>query len=159
MSSVRATGGAGTGTGARRGLLQTVAAAVAATFVLVGILGFVPGITSDFGDLGFAGHESEAKLLGLFQVSVLHNVVHLLFGLVGLAMARSARGARTFLIGGGAVYLVLWLYGLFIDHESALNFVPVNDADNWLHLALGLGMIAFGLVLTDPGARRDAARH
>ena len=151
MSSVRGSAGAG------RSLLQTAAMAVAATFVLVGILGFIPGITSSYGDLGLAGHQSTAKLLGIFQVSILHNLVHLAFGLVGLAMARTPAGARSYLVGGGAVYLVLWLYGLFIDHDSAANFVPVNTADNWLHLALGLGMIGLGLTLSDARARRRTA--
>jgi hypothetical protein len=128
--------------------VRTAATAVAAVFVLVGILGFIPGITSNYDALSFAGHESDAKLLGVFQVSVLHNIVHLLFGLVGLALARSASGARSYLIGGGAIYLVLWLYGLVIDHDGAANFVPVNSADNWLHFVLGLGMIALGLLTT-----------
>jgi predicted transporter len=101
----------------------------------------------------FAGHESEAKLLGLFQVSILHNIVHLLFGAAGLAMARTVSGARNYLIGGGAIYLVLWLYGLVIDHNSAANFVPLNGADNWLHLLLGIGMIALGLLTTRRNAR------
>ncbi len=61
-------------------------------------------------------------------------------------MSRSARTAVTYLIGGGGVYLVLWVYGLLIDQESDANFVPLNDADNWLHLGLGLGMIALGLL-------------
>lgn len=117
-------------------------------FLLVGILGFVPGITTNYGDMAFAGDASEAKLLGIFQVSILHNIVHLLFGVAGLAMARAASTARTFLIGGGVIYLVLWLYGLFIDHDSAANFVPLNAADNWLHFVLGLGMIALGVLLT-----------
>jgi hypothetical protein len=131
-----------------RTLVQTAALAVGATFVLVGILGFIPGITTDYGTMQFAGHNSEAKLLGIFQVSILHNIVHLLFGVAGLALARTISGARSYLIGGGAVYLVLWLYGLVIDHESAANFVPVNSADNWLHLLLGLGMIALGFLTT-----------
>jgi hypothetical protein len=80
-------------------------------------------------------------------VSVLHNLVHLLFGVAGLAMARSASTARTFLVGGGAVYLLLTVYGVVIDHQSAANFVPVNGADNLLHLALGVGMLTAGLVL------------
>ena len=135
--------------GARgRTLVQTAALAAAATFALVGVLGFIPGITTDYGTLQFAGHESEAKLLGIFQVSILHNIVHLLFGLAGFALARTVSGARSYLIGGGAVYLVLWLYGLVIDHESAANFVPVNSADNWLHLLLGIGMIALGFLTT-----------
>ena len=135
-------------TGSRRALVQTAALAVGVVFLLVGVLGFIPGITADYDTMTFAGHESEAKLLGIFQVSVLHNIVHLLFGIAGLAMARTVSGARAYLIGGGAVYLVLWLYGLVIDHNSAANFVPVNSADNWLHLFLGLGMIALGLLTT-----------
>src|SRR5690349_12591873 len=83
--------------------VQTAALAVAAVFVLVGILGFIPGITTGYDTMTFAGHESEAKLLGIFQVSILHNIVHLLFGLVGFALARTISGARAYLIGGGAV--------------------------------------------------------
>lgn len=127
--------------------VQTAALAVGVVFLLVGILGFVPGITSDYDQLSFAGHGSGALLLGVFAVSVLHNLVHLAFGVAGLALARTAPGARSFLIGGGIVYAVLWIYGLLIDHGSDANFVPVNDADNWLHLALAIGMIALGVLL------------
>jgi len=135
-------------TRSRRALVQTAALAVGAVFLLVGILGFIPGITTDYDLMTFAGHESGAKLLAIFEVSILHNLVHVLFGIAGLAMARTVSNARLYLIGGGAVYLVLWLYGLVIDHDSAANFVPVNGADNWLHLFLGLGMIALGLLTT-----------
>ena len=44
--------------------------------------------------------------------------------------------------------MVLWVYGLVIDLGSDANFVPLNDADNWLHLGLGLGMIALGVATT-----------
>jgi hypothetical protein len=130
----------------RRSLVQTAALAVGVVFLLVGVLGFIPGITSDYSTMTFAGHDSDAKLLGVFEVSVLHNIVHLLFGIAGLALARTVSGARNYLIGGGAVYLVLWLYGLVIDHGSGANFIPVNTADDWLHFFLGLGMIALGLI-------------
>jgi hypothetical protein len=128
-------------------VVRTAALAVAVVFLAVGVLGFIPGITTHYGDMTFAGHHSDARLLGLFQVSVLHNIVHLLFGLVGLLMARTAPGARVYLVGGGAIYLVLWIYGLAVGTDSAANFVPVNMADNWLHLGLGLGMMALGLLL------------
>lgn len=131
--------------------VRRAAQVVGVAFLLIGILGFVPGITSDYGEMRFAGHQSEAKLLGLFQVSILHNLVHLGFGVAGLALARTVSGARTFLVGGGAIYLVLWLYGLIVDHDSGANFVPLNNADNWLHLLLGVGMIALGLLLTRGG--------
>jgi len=127
--------------------LQKAATAVAAVFLLVGVLGFIPGITTDYDEMEFAGHESGAQLLGIFGVSILHNIVHLLFGVAGLALARSWSGARTFLLGGGAIYLVLWIYGLVVDADSDANFVPLDDADNWLHLALGAGMVALGLAL------------
>ncbi|GAB3973309.1 DUF4383 domain-containing protein [Streptomyces sparsus] len=119
-----------------------------AVFLLVGVLGFVPGVTTDYDTLEFAGHHSEAKLLGLFQVSVLHNLVHLLFGVAGVAMSRARKTARLFLVGGGAVYLVLLAYGLLVDMDSEANFVPLNTADNWLHLVLGVGMIGLGILLT-----------
>lgn len=131
----------------RRTALQKAAMLVGAVFLLVGVAGFIPGVTSNFSDLSFAGHHSEAKLLGIFQVSILHNVVHLLFGVAGIAAARSWKASRGYLVGGGVVYLVLWVYGLVIDKDSSANFVPVNSADDWLHLLLGLGMIALGLVL------------
>ncbi|SCL28330.1 protein of unknown function [Micromonospora rhizosphaerae] len=137
-----------------RAPVRRAAATVGVIFLVIGVLGFIPGITSNFDDLYFAGHESDAKLLGLFQVSVLHNIVHLLFGVAGLALARTVSGARTFLVGGGPIYLVLWLYGLVVDMSSAANFIPLNNADNWLHLGLGVGMIALGVVTTRGQGRR-----
>lgn len=126
--------------------VQIASAAVGAVFLLVGILGFLPGVTTDYDMLAGAGHHSGAMLFGIFEVSVLHNVVHLLFGVAGLAMARMARTAQLYLVGGGIVYLALWIYGLVIDKNSSANFVPVNDADNWLHLVLGLGMVALAIL-------------
>lgn len=130
-----------------RTLLQTAALLVGATFVLVGLLGFVPGITTNFDELSFASNDSNAELLGIFQVSVLHNIVHLLFGVIGIVMAKTLSGAKLYLVGGGAIYLVLFLYGLVIDQDSAANFVPVNTADNYLHLVLGVAMIGLGSAL------------
>jgi hypothetical protein len=129
--------------------VQSLAALVGVVFLLVGILGFVPGITTHYGDLSFAGHNSGAKLLGIFQVSVLHNIVHLLFGIVGLVLAKTIEGARTFLVGGGSVYLVLWVIGLI----GAADWIPSNTADNWLHFGLGVGMILLGVVTGRSAAR------
>jgi hypothetical protein len=132
---------------ATRTSVQKASLSVGVVFLLVGILGFIPGVTTNYDQMLFAGHESEALLLGVFQVSILHNLVHLLFGIAGVAVARSASASRNYLIWGGVIYLVLWLYGLFIDHDGPANLVPVNNADNWLHLVLGIGMIALGFLL------------
>jgi hypothetical protein len=78
---------------AERDLLVTTAQLVGVVFLLVGILGFIPGITTDYDQLAFAGHDSGALLLGLFMVSVLHNLVHVAFGVAGLVLSRT-RGGR-----------------------------------------------------------------
>ncbi|SFC69693.1 DUF4383 domain-containing protein [Streptomyces aidingensis] len=140
---------------ARGAPVSIAASLIGLVFLLVGVLGFIPGITTDFGEMKFAGHESEAELFGLFQVSVLHNLVHLAFGVAGVLMARTAALARSFLIGGGLIYLVLWIFGLAVDKDSDANFVPLNTADDWLHFGLGVGMVALGLILP----RRAPAPH
>jgi hypothetical protein len=124
--------------------VQSLAALVGVVLVLVGVLGFIPGITTHYKDLEFAGDGSGAKLLGIFQVSVLLNIVHLLFGIAGLGLARTWEGARLFLIGGGVVYLALWILGIV----GGADWVPTNSADNWLHFVLGVGMVALGFVIT-----------
>jgi|SRR5215212_8781507 len=140
--------------------VQGAALIVGCGLLLIGVLGFIPGVTSDFGHLQWAGH-SGAKLFGIFAVSGLHNLVHLTFGVIGLAMARTYAASRAYFIGGGLVYLALWLHGLFIDHGSSANFIPVNGADNWLHLGLGAVMVLLGLTLAgqrDPTKRRAKIR-
>jgi arginine exporter protein ArgO len=124
--------------------IRKVTLIVGAVFLLVGILGFIPGITTNYSDMSFAGHTSDAKLLGIFQVSVLHNIVHLLFGVAGLAAARTATSGANYLLIGGIVYAVVWIYGLIVGENSSANFIPLNTADNWLHFLLAVGMIAIG---------------
>jgi hypothetical protein len=138
--------------------VQTATLLVGIVFLIVGVAGFIPGITTHYGDMSFAGHDSMAKLLGIFMVSVLHNIVHLLFGIAGIMFARSAVAARNYLIVGGVIYLVLWIYGLVIDQMSAANFVPINTPDNWLHLVLGVGMIGVGVALGRRLSRTAAPR-
>jgi hypothetical protein len=128
-----------------------------AVFLLIGVAGFIPGLTTGYDDLGFAGDGSTAELLGIFQVSVLHNIVHLLFGVFAVAMARTETGARTYLVGGGTIYLLLWIAGLIMHGEGKGNFIPVNNEDNWLHLGLALALLGLGLLLPEPARSRTAA--
>jgi len=144
MATARAGGYAGPSR--TRSLAQIGAIVAGAAFLLVGILGFIPGITTNFDDIAFAGTDSRAELFGIFQVSVLHNIVHLLFGVVGLWAARTWVTARGYLLASGAVYLVLFIYGMVVDRDADANFVPVNTADDWLHLGLAIAMIAVGLL-------------
>src|SRR4029450_11516282 len=138
-----------------RSPIQSVALLVGIVFLAVGILAFIPGITSNYADLQFAGHNSDPQRPGIFDPSIPPHIVHLLFGVAGIPLAKTWDGARTFLIGGGVIYLVLFVYGAIWHGEAGSNWIPVNWADNVLHLALGAGMIVAGVVLGKELVRRD----
>src|SRR5215212_3219238 len=127
--------------------VQGAAFIVAAAFLVVVVLGFIPGVTTHHDLLQFAGHHSGAKLFGVFAVSILHNLLHMALGLTGLVMARTYALARAYFLIGGLAYLGLWVYGILIDHASSANVIPLNGADNWLHFGLGVGLIVLGLTL------------
>ncbi|HEU0182413.1 DUF4383 domain-containing protein [Agromyces mariniharenae] len=127
--------------------VQVVALIFGIVFLAVGIAGFIPGLTTDVDALLFWGSDSGAMLLGIFQVSILHNIVHLLFGAAGLWLASSFAGSRNYLIWGGVVYGLILVYGLFVSGDHPANVVPVNTADNWLHGALAVAMILLGVLL------------
>lgn len=138
--------------GAARAPVQSAALLASAVFLPAGVLGFVPGITAHYGSLGLAAHDSGAELLGLFQVSVVHNLLHLALGLAGFAAARTATGATAYLLAGGAAQLVLWLYGLTAAHTDPAEAVPVGTADDGLRLLLAAALIALGVLLGRHGS-------
>jgi hypothetical protein len=129
-----------------RAATQDAAALLALAFLALGIAGFIPGITTHYDRLSFAGHGSGAELFRLFQTSILQNLLHLLFGVAGLTLARTRAGARAYLVGGGAVYVVIFLYGLATSAHSSANFIPLNSNDDILHLVLGISMLVVGLL-------------
>lgn len=151
--------GAQTTTRRGRTIMQTVALLMGVVFLLVGVLGFIPGITTQYDTMSMAGHESMGMLFGVFQVSYLHNVVHLVFGVVGLLAARTYAASRAYLLFGGIIYLVLWIYGLVAGGATSANFVPLNSADNWLHLGLAILMIGAALLLSRRHAADGRAAH
>ena len=110
-------------------------------YLLIGILGFF--YTSGTGFISTSG----GLILGIFEVNILHNVAHLLIGAVlliaGLSGARAAKGANSTV---GAVYLLLGIVGLFIANGSnPFNILALNAADNVLHFASAVVLLAVGL--------------
>lgn len=120
--------------------------AIGLVFLLLGALGFVPGVTTNIESMSLASHHSNAMLLGIFQVSILYNIAHVLFGVAGLAFAKTMSSARRYLVLGGATYLTLFVFGLMVTQGPSATFVPMNPADDSLHLLLSIAMIIFGLV-------------
>ncbi|KIS28371.1 hypothetical protein TV39_05020 [Arthrobacter sp. SPG23] len=128
--------------------VQNVGMGVGIVLMLVGVLGFIPGITQQYGELRFLGPDSHAMFLGLFQVSMLLNIVQLVIGGTGWAMSRNGMGARNFLMGFGLLYIVLGIFGLIVGVGSAANFLSLNTMDNWTHMVLGVLMIGVGWILS-----------
>ena len=116
-------------------LAQKLAFLFGVVFLLVGILGFIPGITEDAPG-SFAGEDSDGSLLGVFQVSVLHNLAHLAFG-VGILAARKHATALTYLLVSGVAYVALFLLGIL----GAMDWLPADDTDDWLHLVLAAALL------------------
>lgn len=129
----------------RRTLAQTLALVFGAVFLLVGILGFIPGITEDAPG-SFAGEDSEGSLFGVFQTSVLHNLAHLLFG-VGILAARKHSTALTYLLVSGIAYAGLFLLGIL----GVMDWLPADDTDDWLHLVLAAGLLGAWFVAKREG--------
>ncbi len=127
---------------------QLYALLFGATLLLVGLAGFIADSSFD------TGSNLDGSNLIAFEVNGWHNLVHIASGLLGLALARTAAGARTYALGFGAVYLLVTLWG-FVDGDTVLWLVPVNAADNLLHLAIAATGIVAGLA---SGSRASAGR-
>ena len=115
-----------TGTDRRdRSAIQKAAFLFGVVFLVVGVAGFIPGITTEYDRLSNFDGEG-ALLLGVFGINWLESVVHLLYGAAGLASASSPAASRTYFVFGGAVYILLWIYGLVIDLDTSANFIGIN---------------------------------
>jgi hypothetical protein len=127
--------------------VQSAAVLVAAAFLLIGVLGFVPVITTHLDTMQLAGHGSGALLFDVFAVSVVHNLIHIALGIAGLLLASSYARARAYLLGGGSLFIGAWIWGLFLHRGDPANVLPLNNSDNWLHLGIGVTMILLALTL------------
>ena len=137
-------------------LAQRIAQIFGWAFIIVGLAGF-----ASTGSSMEADHLIAPKLFGLFPVNVLHNVVHLLFGVWGLIGSRSLGGARAYFIGAGVIYLLLAALGTVAPNGFGL--VPIGGNDVGLHIFLALGLLASSFIArrrtTDTAVRADVPRR
>jgi Domain of unknown function (DUF4383) len=120
-----------------RSVNQLVALVFGVVYVAVGLLGFA--VTSGVGFLATEGNN-----LIIFEVNPLHNIVHLLIGVLLALGSRTLATARTVNIGVGGTYLLVGLLGLFLI-GSAANILALNGADNVLHFASAALLLGVGL--------------
>ncbi len=137
-------------TGGQRTTAQWVSLVFGIGFLLVAVLGFVQGGASMEADPNMA-----PKVLGVFPVNLLHNLVHLAFGIWALAAARTHDAARAYCRIAGVIYLVLAVCGFIAP--SGFGLVPLGGADPWLHIVLGLVLAGVGFTAPADGAVRATA--
>lgn len=121
-------------------------------FLLAGIAGFVPGLSPEHAHPGVTIEGTSRLALGLFPVNVVHNLVHLLFGLWGLAFARSEAAARLYAKAVAVIYAVLTLAGLVPGANTLFGLAPLYGNDVWLH-ALLAAVAGYAGFVSRPGAR------
>ena len=126
-------------------MVTRVAMVFGAVFVLVGVLGLVVS-----GGMSMAADPAPAMLLGLFPINLLHNVVHILFGVWGLLAARSFAMAKMYAQAGGVVYIVLAICGFLIP--TTFGLIPIGGNDIWLHAVLGGVLAGVGFTAKAPMA-------
>lgn len=120
--------------------LRSFALVFGVVFILIGLLGFIPGVTTD-----------EGLLLGIFEVSPLHNVIHLVSGLAALLGYKSNAYARMYFQIFGVVYAVVAVTGL-VQGSTVLGLIDVNAADNVLHVVIAVAALGLGFGTKKPEA-------
>jgi hypothetical protein len=119
-------------------------------FLLIGIAGFVPGLLQTpepAADVEVT--QSFGRLMGLFPVNALHNLVHIIFGIWGIAAYRSYTGARGYSKAVAVIYAVLAVMGLIPRLNTTFGLIPLYGHDIWLHAVIAIAAAYFGFVASD----------
>ncbi|MDP9017474.1 MAG: DUF4383 domain-containing protein [Candidatus Eremiobacteraeota bacterium] len=124
-------------------MVQNAARIFGIVYLLIGVLGFVPGLVTPMSDPGMGGM---GLLLGLFPINALHNIVHILVGIGGLALAGSLGGARSYFKALAIVYGLLTVLGLIPATSTVFGLVPLGSWDIGLHLVTAALAGYFGFV-------------
>jgi uncharacterized protein (UPF0333 family) len=127
-------------TGTKRSPAQLYALIFGALLTIAGITGFF--YNSDF----TSDKAARDAVFGVLDVNGWHNVVHIVTGVIGLAVASSYSASRSYALGVGLIYIIVAIWGFIIGSgDSILSIIPVNTEDNILHLLIGVAGIAAGM--------------
>jgi hypothetical protein len=114
-------------------------------FLLVGIAGFVPAFVTPM-DMprNLAVEAGHGLLFGLFPVNIVHNLVHIAFGVWGLVAYRALASARLYARAVAVIYAILAVMGLIPGLDTMFGLVPLHGHDVWLHILLAAVAAYFG---------------
>ncbi len=139
-------------------MIRTFALVFGIIYLLVGILGFIPSLSTHPADAPHLSVESgHGYLLGLFPINILHNVVHLIIGVAGIVASRSLGGARFYAQALAVVYGLLAVLGLIPATNTTFGLIPIHGNDIWLHALSALIAAYFGFIVrpSDEATRAD----
>lgn len=124
-------------------MTKSIAMVFGVIYTLIGIAGFIPALggSDSVGQTGM--------LLGIASVNVVHNLVHLVIGIAGLAMARTDEGAGTFCKTFGVILLLIGVLGFFVP--NLFGILPIGGYDPWIHLITGAILAYFGFAAAPAG--------
>ncbi len=112
-------------------MIKTFTFVLGFTLLIVGILGAAT-----------VGHDHEFIIFG---VNAAHNVVHIVSGIAAIAAALAgARLAQIFCVAFGVVYGLVAVVGL-LNLSGPVSMMNLNNADDFLHLAIAAACLYFGL--------------
>ena len=126
--------------------VRTFAAVFGVVFLLAGLSGFVPGLSPEHMHPDMVVTSGSRLAVGLFPVNVLHDLVHLAFGVWGLLAARSVNGSFVYARGVAIIYALLTVLGLLPATNTTFGLVPIYGNDIWLHAGLAIVAAYFGFV-------------
>ena len=131
--------------------IRTFAKLFGVAFLLIGLAGFIPGLTTFHehpGQDDVLVKQGLGAALGLFPVNVLHNLFHVAFGIWGLVAARGVGASYVYAKGVAIIYVVLAVFGLIPTARlwTTFGLIPLYGNDVWLHVLLAAIAGYFGFV-------------
>ena len=111
--------------------IRMVAIIIGIAFVFGGVAGFLPTFITD------------GLLFGYFEVNNMHNLVHIVTGVLAIMAATSYRFTILFFQIFGFIYTIMGVWGFFQNGD--LYVMHVNTADNVLHVVVGVIGLYLGL--------------
>jgi len=126
-------------------------------FLVIVAAGVIPGLLQppEATDPGLAMDQMYGRELGLFPVNLLHDAVHLLFGIWGILAYRSFDAAKTYARVTAVIYAVFAVMGLIPNLNTTFGMVPLFSHDVWLHVILAAGAAYFGFIHRDRDTAAD----
>lgn len=134
---------------------------IGTVFLLVGIAGFIPGfMTLPAGSPDVAVDAPRLLLddgygyvLGLFPTNFLHNAVHIVVGVLGLAASTSLGGSLVYNRGFAIAYALIAIMGLLPFTNTTFGLMPIFGNNVWFNALTALAAAYVGFI--KPAELRD----